>query len=186
MSAPQTTSKPRSAYSFIWKFISALILTGGLILISALASGGDFSAFARVVEGAHLHAPNLRAIAESSLATQIHLSTAMTAFVIGLYQLLGPKGRTPHRLLGYIWLALMLTAAISSFWLRGLNHGMFSFIHILSGWTVVVAPMILYAARTKNIKRHRTMATSLFMGGLVVAGLFAFMPGRLLWHVFFG
>lgn len=186
MSAPHAPTKPRSAYAFVWKFISGLILTGGLILITVLASAGDLSGMSRVLERAHVHAPNLRAIAESSLATQIHLSAAITAFFIGLYQLLGPKGRTPHRLLGYIWLALMLTAAISSFWLRGLNHGMFSFIHILSGWTVVVAPMILYAARTKNIKRHRTMATSLFMGGLVVAGLFAFMPGRLLWHVFFG
>ncbi len=186
MSSHQSTSKRAYAYSFVWKFISALALTGGLILISVLVSGGDFSGLTRLFENAHLHAPNLNVIAESSLATQIHLSVAITAFIIGLYQLLGPKGRTPHRLLGYIWLALMLTAAISSFWLRGLNHGMFSFIHILSGWTVVVAPMILYAARTKNIKRHRNMATGLFMGGLVVAGLFAFMPGRLLWHVFFG
>ncbi|MFT3997785.1 MAG: DUF2306 domain-containing protein [Asticcacaulis sp.] len=184
---PSTTpATSESKFGLAGKFISALILTGGLVVIAVLASGNDFSLARQVVAQAHFHAPDLDLIAQASLATQIHLTAAISAFFIGLYQLIGPKGRTPHRLLGYIWLALMLTAAISSFWLRGMNHGMFSVIHILSGWTVVVAPMIVYAARTKNIKRHRGMATGLFMGGLVVAGLFAFLPGRLLWQVFFG
>lgn len=185
MIKPAATDR-RSVFGPVWKFIFALILTGGLVLIAALAAGRSIDHIPALLGRGHLHAPDMSLIAGSSLATQIHLAAAISAFVIGLYQLIGPKGRTPHRLLGYVWLALMLTAAVSSFWLRGINHGLFSFIHILSGWTVVVAPMILYAARTKNIKRHRSMATGLFMGGLVVAGLFAFMPGRLLWHVFFG
>lgn len=176
-----------SPYANVWKFIGALVVIGGLVLASALLSqGGAFQPLKYAAQGMHFHAPHWDPIRESSLATQIHLVAAVSAFVIGLYQLLGPKGRTPHRLLGYVWLGLMLTAAISSFWLRALNPGMLSFIHILSGWTVVVAPMILYAARTKNIKRHRNMAMGLFMGGLVVAGLFAFLPGRLMWRVFFG
>jgi uncharacterized membrane protein len=28
--------------------------------------------------------------------------------------------------------------------------------------------------------------SGLFVGGMGVAGLFAFLPGRLLWYVFFG
>jgi uncharacterized membrane protein len=27
--------------------------------------------------------------------------------------------------------------------------------------------------------------TGMFMGGLVIAGLFSFLPGRLMWHLFF-
>ncbi|ESQ81046.1 DUF2306 domain-containing protein [Asticcacaulis sp. YBE204] len=173
-------------FNYLRSFIAAVLLTVAVIGIAVWMTGGDLSRIGEVVAQSRLHTPHLNLIAQSSLATQIHLSAACLAFLIGLYQLMGPKGRTPHRVLGYIWLALMLTAAISSFWLKGLNHGAYSFIHILSGWTVVVAPMILYSARTKNIKRHRNMATGLFMGGLVVAGLFAFIPGRLMWQVFFG
>ncbi|MDC7682635.1 DUF2306 domain-containing protein [Asticcacaulis sp. BYS171W] len=173
-------------FNYLRSFMAAMLLTVGVVGIAVWMTGGDLSHIGEIIAQSRLHPPHFDLIAQSSLATQIHLSAACSAFLIGLYQLMGPKGHTPHRVLGYIWLCLMLTAAISSFWLKGLNHGAYSFIHILSGWTVVVTPMILYAARTKNIKRHRDMATGLFMGGLVVAGLFAFIPGRLLWRVFFG
>jgi len=185
MPSHQPSEKP-AKFGLAGKFISAVALTGGVVLIAALVSGNDYSGLGAFLARSRPHAPDWALIAHSSLPTQIHLTAAVSAFFIGLYQLIGPKGRTPHRLLGYVWLTLMLTAAISSFWLRGFNHGLFSVIHILSGWTVVVAPMILYTARTRNIKRHRNMATGLFMGGLVVAGLFAFLPGRLMWNVFFG
>lgn len=33
---------------------------------------------------------------------------------------------------------------------------------------------------------HRRMMTGLFIGGLVIAGALTFLPGRLMWQVFFG
>jgi uncharacterized membrane protein len=80
----------------------------------------------------------------------------------------------------------MVATAISSFWLRDLQSGSFSWIHALSGWVLVASPAALYAARVKRIKLHRRMMTGLFWGGSVVAGGFALMPGRLLWRMIFG
>ena len=46
----------------------------------------------------------------------------MAAFVLGIVQLVGVKGTTVHRTLGYVWAALMLVIAISSFWIQGLRQ----------------------------------------------------------------
>lgn len=180
----QNTEKPRN--DAVRAFIGSLILVGGIVIVSVLATGGGWERMGSMVQGMSLHAPDFGLIAQRPLPLQIHLYAAVAAFVVGLYQLIGPKGKTPHRLLGWLWVVLILITAISSFFLTGLNGDAYSFIHLLSGWTVVVAPMLVYAARTHNIKRHRNIAMGLFMGGLVVAGLFAFIPGRLLWQVFFG
>jgi uncharacterized membrane protein len=46
--------------------------------------------------------------------------------------------------------------------------------------------MGIWRVRTGNIRAHgRTMA-ALFVGGLIIAGAFTFLPGRLMWAVFFG
>ncbi|HRK66959.1 MAG TPA: DUF2306 domain-containing protein [Hyphomonas sp.] len=116
---------------------------------------------------------------------QAHIAGAVLSFVIGTVLLLGVKGRTFHRVLGYTWIAAMTVTAISSFWLTGINGNSYSFIHLLSGWTVIVLPMGLAAARRHNIALHRKEMTGIFMGGMLVAGLFSFLPGRLMWHLFF-
>jgi uncharacterized membrane protein len=41
-------------------------------------------------------------------------------------------------------------------------------------------------ARRHNIRAHRRMMTGNFLFGLIVAGAFTFVPGRLMWRVFFG
>ena len=40
--------------------------------------------------------------------------------------------------------------------------------------------------KRRDLKRHRAMMTNIFMGGLVVAGAFTLLPGRLLWKVLIG
>ena len=42
------------------------------------------------------------------------------------------------------------------------------------------------AARTQNIRRHKITMVSIFFGALLIAGLFAFMPGRIMHRVIFG
>jgi uncharacterized membrane protein len=58
-------------------------------------------------------------------------------------------------------------------------------IHALSAWTLVALPMGIAAIRARNIRAHRMTMTSMFVGGMLIAGLFTVMPGRLLWTVFF-
>jgi len=51
----------------------------------------------------------------ASIAIQIHVAAVIPAAVLGAYLLLKPKGTSRHRLLGKIWLSLMLVTALSSF-----------------------------------------------------------------------
>jgi uncharacterized membrane protein len=132
------------------------------------------------------HAPDPALIAAAPPAIQIHLLAAGAAFFLGLMQFVLPKGTGLHRTTGWIWVLLIATAAVSSLFIRQLNHDAFSLIHILSGWTLVVLPMAVYAARRGEIAKHRGRMTGLFIGGLLIAGTLAFMPGRLMWRLFLG
>ena len=63
---------------------------------------------------------------------QIHAFSAMTAFVLGVVQLAAPKGTLRHRTMGWIWVLLLATIAISSFWIHTIRmFGTFSQIHLL-------------------------------------------------------
>lgn len=115
-----------------------------------------------------------------------HVIGAIASFALGSVLLLGAKGRQMHRMLGYGWVATMSVTAISSFFLVGLNGSDFSFIHAISAWTVIVLPMGVAAARRHDIKAHRKHMTGMFVGGMAIAGLFSFLPGRMMWSIFFG
>ena len=54
-------------------------------------------------------------------AVHIHLAATILALALGIFMLIRRKGTISHRLLGRIWVALMLTAAISSFWITGIS-----------------------------------------------------------------
>lgn len=153
--------------------------------VGALAAAGAVALTAAAGLGA-VRAPDLALIAAQPIAIRLHLGAAVVAFALGAILLLGPKGRLPHRLLGWTWVAAMAVTAMSSLFIRNINPGAFSAIHLLSGWAIVTLPFAVYAARRRNVKAHRSAMTSLYLGGMLVAGSFAFMPGRLLWQVFVG
>ena len=91
-----------------------------------------------------------------------------------------------HRILGWTWVVMMMTVAVSSFFIRTINPGGFSLIHILSVFVVCILPLGVYAARRHRVDMHRRIMTNTFIGGLVIAGVFTFFPGRLIWQMFFG
>ncbi len=109
-----------------------------------------------------------------------HLTTVFLALPLGISQLVLPKGSFRHRTVGYIWCALMLTTAVVSFAVRGINPGGLSFIHLFSVLTLVLVPIIIFNARTGRVAQHQRAVLGLMLGGLVVAGLFTFVPGRAL------
>jgi uncharacterized membrane protein len=162
-----------------WPFI-------GLAVFAALAAYiGLFDPGARAMF-AHPHLPNVALMAEQPVVIQLHVAAALTALLIGIVLLAGVKGNALHRTLGWIWAIAMAMVAISSFFIREINPGGFSFIHLLSGWTVIVLPMAVFAARRHRVETHRRAMTGLFVGGLLIAGLFTFTPGRLMWQIVFG
>jgi uncharacterized membrane protein len=118
---------------------------------------------------------------------QLHACAAMGAFALGLMQFAAPKGTLPHRTVGWTWVALMAAIAVSSFWIHDLRMiGPFSPIHALSIFTLVMLPLAVLHARHHRVINHRKAMISIFLGALVVAGAFTFVPGRIMHAVAFG
>ena len=134
----------------------------------------------------HPHAPRLDLLARAAPAVQLHLASVAVALGVGVVLLIGVKGTRMHRLLGWAWVLAMAVAAVSSLFIRIIAHGRFSAIHLLAGWTIVALPMAVAAARRHRVALHARFMTGLFVGGLLLAGLLAFIPGRLMWRVFVG
>lgn len=117
---------------------------------------------------------------ELSPTVLVHLIAALLALAIGALNLARRKGTGAHRALGWVWVALMATAALSSFWIFGLRNGAGpSLVHLLSAWTLVALACAIYFIRRGNVRAHKAFMIGTFLG-LVGAGLGALAPGRLL------
>lgn len=157
----------------------------------AVASAAVLSVFLFVLGPAsglplRLHAPDWTLLAEQAPVLQIHIAAAVIALLIGVVLLGGIKGDGLHRTLGWTWALAMGTVAVTSIFIRLINDGAPSFIHLFTGWTLIILPMALYAARRHEVAKHRGRMTGLFVGALLIAGMFTFLPGRLMWRVFLG
>ena len=120
-------------------------------------------------------------------AIQLHAFAAMTAFGLGLMQLAAPKGTLPHRTIGWIWVVLMLIVSISAFFIHEIRlWGPWSPIHLLAIFTLVMLPLAVWNAHRHAVEQHRRAMLGLFLGALVIAGLFTFLPGRIMHAVLFG
>ena len=154
-----------------------------LWLLAAVAGG---TGLALAAASTVAHAPDWALLVRQPWVIQLHIAAALTALLLGTVQLVGIKGTGVHRLIGWSWVVAMFTVAISSLFIRQINPGSFSWIHLLSGWTLIALPMALFAVRRGRIASHARGMTWTFIGGLIVAGAFTFLPGRLMWAVFFG
>ncbi|MEW6396548.1 MULTISPECIES: DUF2306 domain-containing protein [unclassified Afipia] len=120
---------------------------------------------------------------------QLHAFAAMGALALGLVQFSLPKGTLPHRTMGWTWVALMATVAVSSFWIHGRQIKLgepWSPIHLLSIFSLIMLPLGIWYAHSHRVRGHRITMISIFTGGLVIAGLFTFVPGRIMHAVAFG
>jgi uncharacterized membrane protein len=129
---------------------------------------------------------SLAPILDAGWVIQIHAFSAMAAFVLGIVQFSAPKGTLPHRTVGWIWVTLLTVVALSSFWIHQLRLiGPFSPIHLLSILTLVMVPIAVMHAHRHRVAQHRWAMIGIFTGGLVVAGLFTLLPGRIMHAVVF-
>ncbi len=130
---------------------------------------------------------SLSPLLNASLAIQLHAFAAMAAFTLGLVQFAAPKGTIPHRTVGWTWVVLMVGVGISAFFIHEIRlWGPWSPIHLLAIFTLVTLPLAVWHARRHAVQQHRWAMISIFTGGLVVAGLFTFVPGRIMHAVTFG
>ncbi|OZG72275.1 hypothetical protein BTA51_16170 [Hahella sp. CCB-MM4] len=120
----------------------------------------------------------------------LHLITIVPAFLIGTFLILSRKGTFAHRKLGPAYMLLMITSAVVTLFMPArvgptlFKH--FGLIHLLSLLVLYSVPTAFIAIKQGNIKKHRASMTGLYFGGLILAGIFALMPGRMLNQWIFG
>ena len=119
-----------------------------------------------------------------------HLTTVVPAFFLGAYLLLNRKGTPVHKLLGKIYMVLMFITAATTLFMsaevgpRFMNH--FGWIHLLSFLVLWSVPEAYFAIKRGDLKRHQRSMVLTYVGGILIAGSFALMPGRLLNDWLFG
>jgi uncharacterized membrane protein len=87
---------------------------------------------------------------DAPFAVLFHVATVVPAALIGAWLLARPKGTRLHRALGRVWIGLMAATSLSR------------------------------AARRRDIAAHRGHVAGMYLGGIVVAGAFTFLPGRIM------
>lgn len=126
---------------------------------------------------------------------QLHTYCAITAFTLGVVQLVAPKGSLPHKTLGSIWIAAMITVAATSIVIRPAILGYdlpllswFSPIHLLTALTIwgLFQGISAITIKGKIVTDHAKHFKSMFLFGLVIAGGFTLLPGRMMYRIFFG
>lgn len=141
-----------------------LAVAAGILLAVILAALAKGSAFWHAVP----------------LVVWAHLATVLAALALTPVMLLRPRGDAAHRVLGTVWVAAMFATALESFLVRTSKQGHLSFIHIISAYVVIAAPLIWWTARTRRIRTHRRQVRGMVTGALLIAGFFTLPFGRLL------
>lgn len=119
-----------------------------------------------------------------------HLSTILPAALLGGLLLAFAKGTPFHRLLGKIYMVLMLLTAMITLFMTAevgptlLNH--FGFIHLFSVLVIVTVPRAYIAAKNHNVQSHKYSMLGMYVGAVLLAGSFTLMPGRYLHELLLG
>ena len=116
-----------------------------------------------------------------------HAILAMIAIILGGIQLSMKKGGAIHKLLGRIWVGLMMIVAITSLFIHEIKlWGAYSPIHLLSLWTIFILGVGIYYVRVGNIKRHKQVMIATYFFALILTGFFTLMPGRVMHQILIG
>ncbi|MEX0955252.1 MAG: DUF2306 domain-containing protein [Rhizobiaceae bacterium] len=129
---------------------------------------------------------NFLPLLQASTAIHIHVVAAVAAFLLGGVVLFRRKGDRLHRIGGRVWVTLMLVVAVSSFFIHTINlWGIWSPIHLVSVGTLVSLAYGVWLIRKHNVTGHRNTMRTTYAGALIIAGIFTFLPGRIMYEVFF-
>jgi len=110
----------------------------------------------------------------------LHLGTIAVALGLTPILLLRRRGDSRHRVLGWVWASAMFTTAALTFFVRVINPGHLSLIHLLSLLTIVAVPRLVLQARHHRITQHRRGVRTVVTFALLLAGILTFPFGRML------
>ena len=134
----------------------------------------------------------LEPLVHAPLAVQAHVATVVPAFLLGAWLLLfSRKGSRWHRVLGAVFLSLMVTTAIIALFIHRRMPGSpvlgMSPTHLFVPFVLFATWRALDGALKGNIKQHQRWVVGMFVGALVINGVnnVFFLPG-ITRDVFFG
>ncbi len=79
----------------------------------------------------------------------------------------------------------MVATAITAFFIRSLDPPHLTWIHLFIPLTLIAITSGLISLRRGDIRGHQRAMIILYVGALLIAGGFTFVPGRLMHAVFF-
>lgn len=132
-------------------------------------------------------------LVRAPLAVQLHVLTVVPAFVLGTWLLFfSPKGSRWHRVLGTAYLTLMTITSLAAIFIRAfgslsiavgpLRFGLF---HVFVPVTLNGIVGTILALRAGDRSGHQRSMLGVYFGGLLIAGVLAFLPGRIMHRIFF-
>ena len=145
-------------------------------------------------QGSYKPVVNLQPILEAPLAIQLHFVTVVPAFFLGAWQLLvSHKGSASHRVIGKVYLTLMSITAVAAFFIPSFTGFSIDAGPIRLGLIHLFIPLTVHgiwrtrkALRAGDIAAHKASMRGLYFGGLIIAGALTFLPGRIMYRMFFG
>ncbi|NBB96979.1 MAG: DUF2306 domain-containing protein [Alphaproteobacteria bacterium] len=112
---------------------------------------------------------------------QLHAVAGLLAILLGPFALYLRSGTRLHKAAGYIWVSAMAVLALSSFGIHSFAViGPFSPLHGLALVTLWSLYEGIRRARAGQISIHRRVFHNLYWFGVMVAGVFNFLPGRVM------
>jgi uncharacterized membrane protein len=179
-------SRPHIGRPHIGRLILGQVIAVFIVIVAGWNYWGDLYSWVQT-QDIRLHAPETRYLGKLPLHILIHIGGAATSLCLGGYVLYARKGTANHKVLGRIWVAAMVTTSISSFFMHSFAPllGQFGPIHLLSVWILVSMPRAILMARKGDIVGHMQVMRGSYIG-LVIAGIMTFIPGRVMFAMFFG
>lgn len=114
----------------------------------------------------------------------LHFATIAPCFLIGTWLLLRRKGTAIHKRLGRIYVVLITFSSVVAAAMPALVGptlwGHFGFIHLFCAVVFVSVPLAMWSIKRGDVRTHAGTMRGLYFGGILIAGAFAFSPGRLL------
>jgi uncharacterized membrane protein len=101
----------------------------------------------------------------NNVVIPLHAAGATIALLLGAYNLLRrARGDRTHRRVGRVWVVAMYWTIVSSFAVKALTPGHFSWIHGLSVFTFITLTIGLWAAVTHRVRLHSQFMTGSYLG----------------------
>lgn len=121
----------------------------------------------------------LEPLLAASPTIQLHVIAATLALALGPIALWRSKRDRMHKIIGYVWVLAMASAALISFAIPshfspiGLGP-----IHLLSVYGLFGIYVAMRAIYRRDIATHKLVMQNLYVRGVALAGGFNFLPGR--------